>query len=367
MGYLKTIAIGVLLAYGCTILIRVFLTLDLNKRINNHQPGPCRFVEGDGIENGSEDMEFIPDLNMTFVSSGLTFMDEERRAAVKGQIFLYDFNKRDYKVIPLPIEGAGAGFDKTFSPHGMSSFSSNGRLTLYVVSHPPGGHTVEVFTFNKDKRTLTFVKTITDPLLNCPNDLVMVGADRFFITNYCYFYNKYVYKLEALLPLSLGSILYYDGKKFTMAENWSLSPNGIAVNANQTFMYVASPWQKAIRVYKLAKDMSIEKHADIILHTIPDNPFIDPKTADIWIGCHPIVHQLFAHEDDTKKTASSSSQVLRIRMKDEHKSWVISEPYANDGTTIRGSSSAIYSDKQMLVGTVFHKLLHCDVPNPDLV
>ncbi len=68
-------------------------------------------------------------------------------------------------MIPLPIEGAGTDFDKTFSPHGISSFSSNGRITLYVISHPPGRNIVEVFTFNKDKRTLTFVKTISDPLL----------------------------------------------------------------------------------------------------------------------------------------------------------------------------------------------------------
>ena len=49
-------------------------------------------------DDGSEDIEFVPDLNMAFISSGLSFMDEKRQALVKGQIYLYDFNERDFKV-----------------------------------------------------------------------------------------------------------------------------------------------------------------------------------------------------------------------------------------------------------------------------
>uniref|UniRef100_A0A914WIH7 Paraoxonase n=1 Tax=Plectus sambesii TaxID=2011161 RepID=A0A914WIH7_9BILA len=359
---LKKVVTWVILALGCSTFIKVLLMLDLNKRVYNHVPGPCRLVEG--IDDGSEDIELVSELGVAFITSGLVFMDEERREKVKGGIFLYDFTKRDFKAIRLPIEG---DFDKaSFSPHGISAFVSKKRVSLYVINHPPGGHTVEVFTFNKEKRSLTFVKTISDPLFTCPNDLAVVGADRFFITNYCYFYNKWLHTLESVLQLNLGSILFYDGKKATAVESWSLMPNGISVHPNLTYLYVASPMSEAIKVYKLAKDMSIEKHTEVSLLTSPDNMFIDPNNGDIWVGCHPVGHEVMKHVADPKNIRSSS-QVLKVRMQEGHKSWVITEPYANDGATISGSTVAVYYEQQMLIGTIYHKLLQCDVINPDIV
>ncbi len=77
-------------------------------------------------------------------------------------------------------------------------------------------------------------------------------------------------------------------------------------------------------------------------------------------------HEVFAHLDDPKNV-KSSSQVLKIRMQEGHKSWVITEPYANDGSTISGSSVAVYHEQQILIGTVYDKLLHCDVLNPNII
>ncbi len=59
-------------------------------------------------------------------------------------------------------------------------------------------------------------------------------------------------------------------------------------------------------------------------------------------------------------------QVLRIRVQEDHKSWIITEPYSNDGSQLSGSSVAVFYKGQLLVGTIYHKLLHCDILNPDI-
>uniref|UniRef100_A0A0M3IF36 Acyl-CoA thioesterase n=1 Tax=Ascaris lumbricoides TaxID=6252 RepID=A0A0M3IF36_ASCLU len=55
------------------------------------------------------------------------------------------------------------------------------------------------------------------------------------------------------------------------------------------------------------------------------------------------------------------------RDEDDRVSWVITEPYANDGATIWGSSAVVFRQSQMLIGSLFGRLLHCDIDNPQLV
>ncbi|CAI5437599.1 unnamed protein product [Caenorhabditis angaria] len=65
-------------------------------------------------------------------------------------------------------------------------------------------------------------------------------------------------------------------------------------------------------------------------------------------------------------TAEERRQILRIRMQEDGVSWVITEPYANDGATISSSHSLAYFGEQLLIGTTFGRLLHCDVLNPQI-
>jgi hypothetical protein len=45
----------------------------------------------------------------------------------------------------------------------------------------------------------------------------------------------------------------------------------------------------------------------------------------------------------------------------------LSEPYADDGRRLAASTVAVYHNNQLLIGTVFDKLMICHVPNVDLV
>lgn len=264
----------------------------------------------------------------------------------------------------LKIEGAN--FDKdSFHPHGISSYSSNSRTLLYVINHKPDGDTIECFVFNKQKRTLTHTKTFKDDHIYAANNLVVVGPDKFYVTNDHYFHNWWLRKLELLLLLNLGNVVYYDGKA-RFVDRWMLTPNGIAIEKNKKHLYVAQSLQETIRIYNISRDMSLVKHSEISILTAPDNIFVDPETGDLWTGAHPIAHQLIRHLDHPR-TVSSPSQVLHIRIQGEHDRWIVTEPYADDGEILWGSTSAVHYKQQMLIGTIYHKLMHCDILNPEYV
>ena len=55
------------------------------------------------------------------------------------------------------------------------------------------------------------------------------------------------------------------------------------------------------------------------------------------------------------------SQVLRLRVRDGTEMTRVTEVYADDGTQLRGSSSAVLYKGRLLIGTAIHKLLLCDL------
>ena len=353
------------LAILCSVVIKVMLLLDLNKKVYNHVPGLCRYVRG--VADGSEDLELLPD-GKVIISGGLRFTDSKELGGVKGQLFIYDLKGTpSYQATPLKIHGSGLD-PKLFNPHGISSFTSKGRTTLYVINHLPGEDVVECLTLNPDKKSLTHTKTIRSSAFYGLNDLAAVGPDKFYVSNYQYFRQSLLRKLETILMLNLGNLLYFDGKA-VVQDNWMLTPNGVAVSPDKLHLYVAQPLQESIRVYNISRDGSLIKVADMTLLTSPDNIFVEAEKGELWVGSHPLAHEIFRHLD-SPKSVPAPSQVLHIRLQGAHDRWVVTEPYANDGVTgdkpLWGSSAAVFHNEQLLVGTVAHKLLHCSVLNPDL-
>jgi len=242
-----------------------------------------------------------------------------------------------------------------------------GQTYLYVINHHPDGDAIERFTFEKEKKTLTHTKTIKHPLIFAANNLVMTGLDKFYVTNDHYFKNEYLFKVEMLTLTALGSVVYYDGTNAKAVDQWLLGPNGINADKTRKQLYVSLIWAKTIRIYDIQKDMNITFKKDIKTHTCADNLFVDLETGDIWSGAHPVMHECLKYIDHPK-TTKAPSQVIRIQLaKKEGESDHISEPYSNDGSILSGSAAAARYKNQFLIGTVYHKLLLCDILAPELI
>jgi arylesterase/paraoxonase len=196
-----------------------------------------------GLNYGSEDLHVTKD-GLAFISSGFTFpattpaFDEFLKTNnIQGNIYLFDFNKPDQGARKLQIKSSKRFNLQTFHPHGISLLEDEvkGEHLLYVINHPDNeDDKIEKFRYLPQTSELVHVKSFSGDKLQVTNDLALIEEDKFYITNYLYFKNKFLSFIEQiLLPVSLGSLVYYNGTDFTMVDPWLNSPNGLFLSTDK--------------------------------------------------------------------------------------------------------------------------------------
>ncbi|KAJ1356996.1 hypothetical protein KIN20_015008 [Parelaphostrongylus tenuis] len=363
-GILHRIAVWLILAFICSCVIRFILMLDVNKRVYNHTPGPCRVVSG--ISDGSAGMELIREIGLVFISTGLAKAYGNRTSRPGLALLQLEKEMAKYEAKPIKIEGEKFNSEE-FIPLGLSSYYSKRRLSLYVVNTHPRRQCVEIFAYNKEKNILFHRKSVCDPRFSSAYDVLAVGADRFFISNLAYMNRGILQTAELIMQSSFGALYFFDGHTVTLHESRLSTPSALAIDRKRELVFIASIINENIRVYKLGKDFSLSFQTQIALLSSPAGIDIDEENGDLWVALHPVLHQLFLLTlNPGDEQIRSPSQVLRVRIQEDGVSWVITEPYANDGATISGSNDVVYDKEHMLIGSMFGRLLDCDVLNPSI-
>ncbi|VDP27436.1 unnamed protein product [Heligmosomoides polygyrus] len=357
------------------------MTLDINKRVYNHRPGACRKVEG--VQYGAEDIALLEDEGIAFVTSGVVYL-VPRKKEVKGQIFIYDFNQKGtWKVKPVKING---NYDpENFHPHGISHIATDTGARLFVIVHSNEfEHSVMVFDWKRNTSELDLVRTIKDDKFIRPNDLAALSMDAFIITNDGYAQTRLGNLLEIISFYPSGSVVLYDGKASSHLISKSISPNGVILSKDRTYLILSHVNSETVTVYKLGKDhRSISHVSDVPLLTSPDNFCLD-KDGAVWIGhmsafqaAHPVAKDALVHLSDfDDPTTIAPSQVrdkysvqiakgaeagVLERLQEVGDHGAITEPFADDGRFISASSIAAPYGNQLLIGSVCRQLVHCDV------
>ncbi|CAB3408942.1 unnamed protein product [Caenorhabditis bovis] len=363
------ISFWIILAFVSSFVIRLILLLDPNKRVYNHTPGPCRILTE--AYKGIAGMHLVESQSRVYITFGYA---KAFGVKAKPGIAYYEVKKADntnqnpqhtYELVAMTIEWKD-GFDsKYFAPAGIASYVSKGRVLLYVVNAHPNYQCIHFFSV--DKNALKHRKTVCDAEFTSIQDVAVVGADRLFITNLAYFSHGYLQVAELAAQSNTGKVLLYDGHNVKVAVSSLPSPSGIAYDKERQLLFVGSMLNEMIKVYDVGKDISLNPKTDISILTSPMGIHVDKKSGDIWVSCHPVAFQAFLHyQHPDEENMRSPSQVLRIRMQEDGVSWVITEPYANDGATVSASKSIAYYEEQLLIGGAFGRLLHCDVLNPQI-
>ena len=68
--------------------------------------------------------------------------------------------------------------DSGFNPHGLSLYTDphTGVVSVFVVNHKADGtQAIEIFDFATQTHSLVHRRTVVDPKINSPNDLVAVS------------------------------------------------------------------------------------------------------------------------------------------------------------------------------------------------
>ncbi|XP_042329482.1 serum paraoxonase/arylesterase 2-like isoform X2 [Sceloporus undulatus] len=311
----------------------------------------CHLIKG--IEFGSEDIDILPN-GLAFISSGLKYPGLQSFAPDKrGEILLMDLNEENPRPVELRIS---RGFDlASFNPHGISLYiDEDDTVYLFVVNHPQIKTTVELFKFMEDDNSLVHLKTIKHELLSSVNDIVAVGPDSFYATNDYYFTEANLKTLEMFLGLTWTNIVYYSPKEVREVAGGLYSANGINISPDGKYVYVADIMDHSIHVFEKHANLSLSRLKVFQSDTLIDNISVDPYTGDIWVGCHPNGMKLIFYDPENLP----GSEVLRIQDILSEKP-TVTQVYIDDGSLIQGSSSAAVYNGHLLIGTVFHRALHC--------
>ncbi|XP_072181032.1 serum paraoxonase/arylesterase 1-like [Diadema setosum] len=348
----RQVVFGVLLALLVERLVRFTFVYGFFSSIYTHYPGTCRMLPG--IVHGSEDI-VVTSTGLAFISSGVLQIQEQSPSIV-GRIFLFDFSHPDEDPVEVTVEGGGI-HDNGWIPVGMDVWESGPKdkptFTLYVVNRKDGDVGIEVFDFmRRDKKSiLKHKRKITHQNIWRPNDLVLVGEDRFYVTNDGYF-PKPVDNLELILGLKVGSVAYYDAGEARIMKTGIGLANGINLSPDKKLLYVSAATERKIYVYKFNADGSFTEVQVIALATMPDNIDVDKDDGSLWVGCHPSIYAVF--------NKAGFGQVLKINL-DSALNYTIREVFADDTGMIQGSSIACRHGDAIIIGTVIAKAAYCEL------
>jgi len=349
-----------ILAVSIALTIKIMMDLDINKVIYNHAPGKCRYVEG--IGEGSEDIILLSN-GLALISSGI-YMPVSSVKKPPGKIYMYDPSHETAKAEPLTIKGTEAEGWKAddFFPLGITVWEEKGETTVYVINSFT--KQIQVFQLKINEKQLIHKKNLDHPSITNPNNVVAIGRDKFYVTNFIHFSHPLGFAVEFSQKLPFGSVWFYDGTQFVQVLDGLRGPNGIAVSKSKKHLYLATHMDEQLRVYKILSspvnvNLSLIKSID--LYTGVDNVNIDPQGA-VWIGAHPIAYKSILYMYDSK-TYKAPSQVLKITFNEDHSTWRVEEMYADDGDQLMGSATAIVTanGQKVLIGTVMDKTLICQI------
>ncbi|XP_053385522.1 serum paraoxonase/arylesterase 2-like isoform X2 [Mercenaria mercenaria] len=312
-------------------------------------------------------METLPN-GMTFITAGFKwsigsphfsqlYTDHGR----KGRILLFNFNTPEKGVTELSFD---EDFDQsTFHPHGISVIQNKdtGKITLFVVNHTPDEDRIERFEFIEEKMMLEHELSYIDEAINIANDVAATSENSFYFTNYCYSRSSLGYLIEAIvLLLPWGNVVYFDGAHYSEVVDGLLMPNGILLSKDKKYAYVANGILSSLSVFEREANNHLEISQEFQLHASPDNFLIEPKSGNLLVGVHPVLHQTGAHLE-APDLHRAPTKVLMVHMKNSSFADGITELYSDEGNNISAGSVASVYDNKMLIGSVVDKLLYCEV------
>lgn len=327
----------------------------LFKSITPHFAGTCRALTS---VVGGEDVVLHPGTGVAYVAS---CHRRELNAGTPqpGAVYAVDMRRDELTAVNLtPAAG------DWLQPHGIGLWvaEGGGPDSLYVVTHPVGGHAIEVFDLS-GQGELTRRATLTDPLVSSPNDVLPVGRDRLYVTiDHGTEPHTLARTMEEYLRLRLGSVVYYDGVGWRQVADGLAYANGIAASADGLTIYVAASTMREVHVYDRDVAGGDLSRRDVIeTGTGVDNIHVAADGA-LWIGAHPKLLDFAAHWDDG--SVLSPSQVLRVAPRPGGGA-DITEVLLDAGDGLSGSSAAVNLGRKLLIGPVLAPhMLDCTMDAP---
>lgn len=320
----------------------IFYKAGMFKNINSHFSGSEISIYT--TVTGTEDLAIDHKAGTLFISSTAS-----RRGEVNSNvdgIYILDLNQGEAEPQYLDHDYKGE-----LHPHGISLYIQDSICLLYVVNHNQDGDFVEIFDY-RNKR-LSHIQSISDPMMCCPNDVVAVGKNQFYVTNDHGSKGGFSRFLEDYLRLGDASIIYYNGSDFEYMDEGLQYANGINVSLDGSQIYATTTLGQDLLIYNRdisSGKLTLERSAD--LHSGLDNIDVD-LDGNLWIGSHPQLLKFISHAVD--RNNHSPSQVFKVQLTEDE--IISNEIFLDDGSVISGSSVGVVYKDELFIGVVFDSKL----------
>jgi arylesterase/paraoxonase len=239
-----------------------------------------------------------------------------------------------------------------FHPHGISFLKKDSASFLFVVNHKSKGDFVELFKFEKDQ--LYHIRTFSDPMMCCPNDLVAVDVDKFYVTNDHGNKDGFMRVLEDYLKIASSYLLYFDGTEYRKAYEGLNYANGVAISNDGQQLYLTHTTGRQMLTFDRKPETGyLDIKSTLELGTGVDNITVDEE-GNIWIAAHP---KLFSFVEHSKNPAKNSPSELLKVTPHESNTFSIERVFTNDGSQLSGSSVGITYKGEVFIGVVFENKL----------
>lgn len=295
---------------------------------------------------GPEDLDIDEENGLIFISSMDRRLVRNGKESPNDGIYLLHLDSSEEpSKIPTTLK-------REFHPHGISFFKKNGKSYLFAVNHTKDGDFVEAFRF--ENQQLNHMDTFEDPMMCCPNDLVAVDVDKFYVSNDHGNEDGVGRILEDYLKIPSSYLLYYDGKEFTKAYEELNYANGVDVSNDGRKLYLTHTTGRELITFDRNPESGfLEVKNTLKLGTGVDNINVDGK-GDIWVAAHPKLFNFVEHARNPSK--KSPSQIIKITPHGQN-AFGVDEIYTNNGEEMSGSSAVVSYNGEIFVGAVFEKKL----------
>ena len=193
----------------------------------------------------------------------------------------------------------------------------------------------------------------------CPNDVVAVAKNKFYVTNDHGSPKGLMRTLEEYLQIPRSYLLYFDGVAFSKVLEGIKYGNGVNISRNGQKIFLATTTGRTLLTFDRDRETGkLELADELNLKSGIDNISVD-EDGNLWIGAHPKMLAFVGHAKDPHNP--SPSQVLKLTP-DGNGSYSVREIYLDDGNQLSGSSVAVHYKNELFVGAVFEsKLLRATI------
>ena len=327
--------------------------MDTFKTITNNTPEVCESFE---MAGSAEDIEIDYARGIAYLSI------QDREALIKGEnaqgfIGKIDLNQKPYELVSALTEQPDH-----LRPHGLSlHIDKAGKRHMAVINHPKNRgiepEVIDLYT-ESSNGLFDFVRSVSDPLFQSPNDVLLVESEKFYVGN-----DKggisTVDKIQEQMGRPMSTVVFYDGESASIAVKNLSSVSGINLSLDQQTVYASETNAKRMAILKRnLADGSLKKIKTVKLTGSPDNINVS-EDGSLIVANIPKVWALIQHfiALQNNEYKPSPSQVVRIDF--DNKGDPLSEElFMSDGYDISTTSVGVIWANKLFMGSIDDKQMH---------